>query len=146
MTKYSVLPVRPPYSKLGLTAPETAAVDADAAALLQRITARGLDIDDAGGAQAKLRGQRTGNQREAADKIGAENTAEARNTVGEGDSVDAVLHVGVLIAHVDVAIDGAILRNAGRLQQDGVEWRIGAPRQCFDKRSIHVEGAGTETR
>ena len=125
---------------------ETAAVDADAAALLQRIAARGLDIDDAGGAQAELRGQRTGNQREAADKIGAENTAEARNTIREGDAVDAVLHIGVLIAYVDVAIDGAILRNAGRLQQDGVEWRVGARGQCFDERSVHVEGAGAETR
>ena len=74
MTKYSVLPMRPPYSKLGLSAPETAAVDADTAALLQRITARRLDIDDAGGAQAKLCGQRTGNQGEAADKIGVPRT------------------------------------------------------------------------
>ena len=146
MTKYSVVPMRPPYSKLGLTPPETAAVDADAAALLQRVTARRLDVDDAGGAQSKLCGQRTGNQREAADETSAENMAEAGNAVGEGDSVDAILHVGVLIAHMDVAIDGAILRNAGRLQQDRVEWCIDAPRQCFDKRAIHVEGAGTETR
>ena len=55
VTKYSVLPERPPYSKLGRYRAETAAVDADAAALLQRIAARGLDIDDAGGAQAELR-------------------------------------------------------------------------------------------
>ena len=96
---------------------ETAAVNADAAALLQRIAALGLDVDDAGGAQAELRRQRAGDQRQAADETGIEHVTEAGNAIGQNDAVDPVLHVGVLVAHVDVAIDGAILRNAGRLQQ-----------------------------
>ena len=65
--------------------------------------------------QAELRRQRAGDQREAAGEAGVEDVTEAGNAVGKDDAVDPVLHVGVLIAHVDVAIHGAILRNAGCL-------------------------------
>ena len=125
---------------------ETAAVDADAAALLQRIAALGLDVDDAGGAQAELRRQRAGDQRQAAGEIGIEHMTEAGNAVRQNDAVDAVLYVGVLVAHVDVAIDGTVLRNARRLQQHGVDRRVGALRQRLDEGAVHIEAAGAEAR
>src|SRR5665213_91521 len=85
---------------------EAAAIDADATALFECIAALGLDIDDAGGAKSELRRQRTGNQCETAGKSGIQNMAEARNTIGQCDAIDAVLHVGMLVAHMDFATRG----------------------------------------
>src|ERR1019366_5311749 len=99
---------------------KTAAVNTDAAARLQRIPALGLDVDDTGGAQAELRRQRPGDERERADEAGGKHMAEAGNAIGQDDAIDPVLHVSVLIAHVDVTIHGAILRNPGCLQQHSV--------------------------
>ena len=47
--------------------------------------------------------------------------AEARNAVGQYDAVDAVLHIGVLIAHVDFTACGGILRITRRLQQHFID-------------------------
>ena len=65
--------------------------------------------------------------------------AEAGYAIGQDDPIDTVLHIGVLVAHVNVAVHGAVGRNTGRLQQDGVDRRVGALRQGFDEGAIHVE-------
>ena len=118
---------------------ETAPIDADIAALLQRIAAFGLDVDDAGGAQAELCRQRAGDQRERADETRVEHVAETGNPVRQDDAVDPVLDVGVLVAHVNVAVHGAVGRNAGRLQQHRVDRRVRALRQGIDEGAVHVE-------
>ena len=43
--------------------------------------------------------------------------AEGANAVRQHDPVDAVLQVGVLVAHMQFAAGGRILRDSGRLQQ-----------------------------
>src|SRR5579862_5318757 len=57
-----------------------AAVKADTPRIVENIGARG-DVDQAGGAQAELRRQRAGDERNAADPAGAQNAAEAADPV-----------------------------------------------------------------
>ena len=88
-----------------------AAVDADVAGIVEGVAAR-PDVEDAGRAQAVLRRQRSGDQRHVADQRGIEERAEAADAVGQHDAVDADLHIGVLVADVEIAAGGRILRNA----------------------------------
>ena len=118
-----------------------AAVDADAAAVVER-AALGGDVDEAGGAQAVLRRQSAGDELEIADQPGLQHLAEPRDAVGQQDAVDAVLHVAVLVAHVDLAAGGGILGDTGRLQQQLVDRRVGALRQRLDRLSADVIGVG----
>src|SRR5581483_9218567 len=67
---------------------EAAAIDADLAALRERVATLGLDVDNTGGAQAILCRQRAGDQRQVADEIRREHMAEAGNAVGQRDAVD----------------------------------------------------------
>src|SRR5262249_10450672 len=76
-----------------------AAIEADGPGVVERGIA-GLDVDEACGVEAVLRRQRTGDQLKAADEAGVEDLAKTRNAVRDLDAVDAVLHVGVLVAHV----------------------------------------------
>ena len=60
------------------------------------------------------------------NKGGVEHLAEARDSVGQDNAVDAVLQVGVLVAYVDLAARHRILRHAGGLQEDLAHLRVGA--------------------
>ena len=100
-----------------------AAVHADGSAGIKRAAAR-LDVDDAGIAQSILRGKRAGDERKAADEAGVEDLAKAGNAIRDDDAIDAVLQVGVLIAHMQVATRGRIERDARSLQQDLIQRRV----------------------
>jgi hypothetical protein len=78
--------------------------------------------------QAILRRQCTGKQVEAADDAGVDDLSEGADAVGKHDAVDAILHIGMLVADVKFAARGRILRYARRLQQRLVQWGIGALR------------------
>ena len=79
-----------------------------------------------------MRRQRAGEQRQCADDAGVEDLPEGADAVGQHDAVDAVLHIAVLVAHMQFAAGGRILRHAGQLQQHLVERRVGALRQRLD--------------
>ena len=83
-------------------------------------------------AQAELRRQRAGDQRNGADQAGVQNAAEAGDAVRQHHAVDAELHIGVIVADVEAAAGRGILRHAGRLQQHLLDRRIGALRQRVD--------------
>ena len=142
--KYSVVPDPAAIFNAWRQGAEAAAVNTDTPALFERFAALGLDVDDARCTQSELCWKRAGDQREAADKAGIQNAAKSRDAVRKNDSVDAVLDVGMLIAHMDFAAGSGVLRDAGRLQQHFVDWRLGTLRQRVDCRAIDVEGAGTE--
>jgi hypothetical protein len=95
-----------------------AAVHRDRAAGLKQ-AALALDIDDAGGAQPVLRGQAAGDQLHRIDKPGAQIVTEKADPVRDDDAVDAVLHVEVLVAHMQPAIGRIVLIDPRHLQ-DGV--------------------------
>ena len=58
----------------------TATVQADAAAVVEKVGA-GLDVDQADSAQSIFGRQGAGDQRNAADKAGVEDAAEAGNAI-----------------------------------------------------------------
>jgi hypothetical protein len=92
--------------------------------------------------QAILRRQRAGQKIEAADDAGVENLSERADAVGKHDAVDAILHVGVLVADVKFAAGGRVLRHAGRLQQRLVERGVGALRQRLERLLADLIGIG----
>ncbi len=108
-----------------------AAVVADAAGIVEDVVARG-DVDEAYRAHTVLGRQRAGDQRHAADQARIQNTAEAGDAVRQHDAIDAELHVGMIVAHVDRSARGGILRHARRLQQDLLDRGVGALRQRLD--------------
>jgi hypothetical protein len=76
-----------------------------------------------------LRGQRAREQRKAADDAGIDDLPEGADAVGQHDAVDAGLNIAVLVAHVQFAACGRILRHARCLQQHLVQRGVGALRQ-----------------
>src|SRR5882672_10483085 len=92
-----------------------AAIKADAATCQCR-PALGGDVDDAGRMQAILGRQRAGDQPHAADEGALENLRETRNAVGQQDSVDPILNIGVLIADMKIARALGVLVDAWKLQ------------------------------
>ncbi len=56
--------------------------------------------------------QRAGNQGQAADDAGVDDLAEAADAIGQHDAVDAVLEIGVLVADMQLAAGGGVLRDA----------------------------------
>ena len=78
-------------------------------------------------------GKRAGNQRYVADQRGIEERAEAADAVRKHDAVDAGLHIGVLVAHVETAAGGGILGNSGKLQHDLLDRCVVALRQRLDR-------------
>ena len=102
----------PPYSKLGVIVPVAAAVEAHAAAVVEGVGAGG-DVDQADRAQAEFGRQRAGDERHAADQAGFQNAAEAGHAVGQHNAIDAELHIGVIVAHMDEAAGGGIPRVPG---------------------------------
>jgi len=61
-------------------------------------------------------------------------------------AIDTVLNIGVLIADVDLATCRRILRDAGRLQQNLVDWRFSSLWQRIDRCAIYAEGTAAEMR
>ena len=104
----------------------TAAVDADLTAVIENVGA-GRDVDQADGAQAIFGRQRAHNQGDAADPAGVKNAAEAGQAVGQHHAIDAKLHIGVVVAHVQKAARGGILRHPGGLQQDFLDRVLSPP-------------------
>jgi hypothetical protein len=66
--------------------------------------------------------------------------------VRQHDAVDAVLQVGVLVAHVQLAACGRVLRDAGSLQQRLVERGVGPLRQRLKELLTHLVGVGAGRR
>src|ERR1700691_2021287 len=109
-----------------------AAVDAGRAAG-REAAALGLDIDHAGCAQPVLRRQGAGDQLDRTGEPCAEALAEEADAFRQQYAVDAVLHVGVLVADVEFGVLGAVLIDAGRLQQHLAERSVGAAGQRLDR-------------
>ena len=97
-------PERAPVLRARLDPGVAAAVHADIPAR-PKSPALGLDVHDAGGAQAELGGQRAGDKLDRIGEAGAQAAAlaEQAHPIGQGDAVDAVLHVAVLVANVEHA-------------------------------------------
>ena len=74
-----------------------AAIDADFAGVVEGVRP-GLNVQHACRTLAKLRRQRAGQERQAADDAGVEDLPEGSDAVGEHDAVDAILNIGVLVA------------------------------------------------
>ena len=110
-----------------------AAIHTDVPALLKD-AALGLDVDDAGRSQAILGGQC------ARDKLDRVRQARAQPAVlskqahafRQRHPVDAVLNVRVLVADVDRALGGGVLRDSGRLQQDLAQASVVTARLVLD--------------
>ena len=99
----------------GLARPVAAAVNADAAAGRRWRRARD-DVDEGGGPQPILRRQRPGDERRGAGEGCLDKLRKTGNAVRQENAIDAILHIGVFIADVEIAAGGGILRHAGRLQ------------------------------
>ena len=137
------LPDRTAIVETGRDCSVAAAIDADAAAVVEGI-GPGLDVDHAGGAQAILRRQRAGDQRHVSDQRGIEDLAEAADAVRHHDSVDTILQVRVFVAHMEIAARRGILRHSRCLQQNLVERRIGPLRQRLDRLMAQLVGDRAE--
>jgi len=86
------------------------------------------DVDNARRTQPVLRRQGTGDHREAPSPAGVQELAERAEPVGQQDAVDPIGHVGVLVAHMDLALRLRVLGDAGRLQQHLAQLRRFATR------------------
>ncbi len=82
-----------------------AAIDADPAGVVEGVRP-GLDVQHARRAQAVLRRQCAGQERQAADDAGVEDLPEGTDTVRQHDAVDAKLKIGVLVADMELAARG----------------------------------------
>src|ERR1700691_6176720 len=120
-----------------------AAIDAGRAAG-RETAALGLDIDHAGGAQPVLRRQGAGDQLDRAGEPCTEALAEEADAFRQQYAVDAVLHVGVLVADVELGVFGAVLVDAGRLQQHLAERGIGAAGQRLDRLAAEAVARGAD--
>ena len=100
------------------------------AAFVRHVRALGANVDHAGGAVAVLRRQRAGQHRHLVGEAGVEHLPEAADRLGDHHAVDAVLQVGVVAAHVQLAV--RIADHAGCTQQDLIERRGVAERQLGD--------------
>ena len=94
-----------------------AAVNADLTAVVENVGA-GRDVDQPHCSQPVFGRECAHNQSDAADPAGVENAAEAGQAVGQHHAIDAKLHVGVVVANVEQAAGGGILRDPRGLQQD----------------------------
>ena len=62
-----------------------------------------MNVNHPGGVESILGGQRTGDERNAAEKAGIEFLTEAGDAFRNQDIVDAVLEIGVLAADMELA-------------------------------------------
>ena len=109
----------------------TAAIHADGAAVVEKIGA-GRDVDETDRAQPEFGRQGADDQGHGADKAGVENAAEAGEPVGQHHPVDAELDVGVVVADMQQAAGGGILRDPGGLQQHSLDRLIVALGEILD--------------
>ncbi|WP_293382355.1 hypothetical protein [Phenylobacterium sp.] len=124
----------------GLDHPVAAAVDTHLAGVVE--AALGGDVDDAGVADAVLRGQGAGDQVDIGGEARRQRLAEHLQALGQDDVVQAELDVAVVAA--DVQLAEAVLRHARRLQDHLIELRIGAGRQVVDERLGHGIAGGAQ--
>ena len=102
------------------------------------------DVDDARGLQAVLGGQRAGEQRHLVGVARCQDVVEQRQACRQLDTVEPVLHVAVLAAHMDLA--ETVLHHAGRAQQHLVQRCVLALRDVRDGALAEVVGRGAEAR
>ena len=111
----------------------TTAVKADLTAVVENVGA-GRDIDQADGSQAVFGRERAHDQGDAADPAGVENAAEAGQAVGQHHAIDAILHVGMIVADVKEPACGGVLRHPRGLQQDFLHRLVVAAGKRIDRR------------
>ena len=102
----------------------------------------GGDIDDAGLAEAVLGGQGAGDQRQRMGEPRFQRLAEHGQALRQLHAVQAVLRVAVLVA--DMHLAEAVLRDAGRLQQDLLQGRLVALGQGLDGAAVEAVHGGAE--
>ena len=124
----------------GLHRAVAAAVDRDRATRLDGV-GLGLDVDDAGRAQAIFGGQCTGDERDRLDQARVERLPEHADALGQDQAVDTVLQAVVLAANVELA--ERILSHLGRLQQHLVQLHVVAARHGVDRLRIERVDRGT---
>ncbi len=104
----------------------------------------GLDVDDPGGAQPVLRRQCAGDQRHRIGEPGLQRLAEDIDPLGQLNSVDAELQIGVVAA--DMKLAERILGDTRRLKQELVERRVVALRLGFDRLPAETIDGRAEAR
>ena len=80
-----------------------------------------MNIYDPGGAETVLRGQRTGDQRYALDKVRIQFQAKPGDAFGQQHPVNAILQIGVLAPHVQIPVFRRVLRHAREMGDDLVD-------------------------
>src|SRR6516162_670598 len=86
----------------------TAEIIIDAAGIVENVVAGG-EVDETDGAQSVFGGKRADDQRSAADEPGVKDAAKTGNAVRQHHAVDAELHIGMIVTHVNEAACGRIL-------------------------------------
>ena len=86
----------------------------------------GMNVDHASGAETELCGERTRDERDAVYYPRWEFLAEPGDAFRQQDIIDAVLQIGVLPAHVELA--EGILRDTRKTQNGLVKWSVFALR------------------
>ena len=98
-------PGRAAVLDIGIGGSSAAPVGADLPAVVE---GRGRDVDNARRAQPVLRRHRAGDQGEAADETRIEELSECAEPIRQKDAVDAIGHIGVLVAHMQAAAGGRV--------------------------------------
>ncbi len=124
-----------------------AAVHAHVAARIEGAALR-LDVEDPGGAQPVLGGQRAGEQGDRAGQARAQaaGLGEQGRALRQHDAVDAVLHVAHLLAHVNAARARGILRDTRRLQQHPRQRIVLAAGLVLDRLTADLVGRRADAR
>ena len=119
--------------------------DADAPARRQAALL-GFDIDDAGRAQAELGRQGAGHEIGLVNQASVDRLAEAADAFRQLHAVDAVLHVRMVVAHVQGARAFRILRHTWQAQQHFIERRVVALAQHVDHMAVDAVDGGAHFR
>ena len=98
-----------------------------------------LDIHHTGGLEAILRRQRAGVEGQLVGETGGNRLAEHRQTLGQFHPIEAILHIGVFAAQMDLT--ETVQRHAGGMHQHVRQRRIRPLRQGVER--LRAEMIGT---
>src|SRR5450830_1224684 len=123
------------------------AADQDAnAAAWGHATFLGFNVDDTGGAQAELGRQGARDEIRVGDQTRIDRLAETGNAFWQLYAIDAVLHVCMVIAHMQRTGTLGVLRYAWQAQQYFIERRVVALAQHIHHMAIDAVDSGTDLR
>ncbi len=123
-----------------------AAEDPHRPAEVDVVAVLGLDLDDAGRALAKLRRQGAGDKIYPVDEAGIDRLSEAGDAFGQLRAIDAVLHIRVLVAHMQRPRGLRVQGDPRKAQQDVVHRRVRAEGEVLDELLVDAIDGGADLR